>query len=44
MGGGFLDLYEITWVGLAQPKKLYLNCYEKGGINVIVEYPELYYT
>ena len=22
----------------------YLNCYEKGGINVIVEYPELYYT
>jgi hypothetical protein len=36
MGGGFLDLYEITWVGLAQPKKLYLNCYEKGDLMVPV--------
>jgi hypothetical protein len=34
MGGGFLDLYEVTWVGLKQPKKLYLNCYEKGDLMV----------
>jgi hypothetical protein len=34
MGGGFLDQYEITWVGLKQPKKLYLNCYEKGDLMV----------
>ena len=32
MGGGFLDAFEVTWVGLAQPKKLYLNCYEKGDL------------
>jgi hypothetical protein len=36
MGGGFLDQYEITWVGLKQPKKLYLNCYEKGDLLVPV--------
>ena len=36
MGGGFLDLYEIAWVGLAQQKKLYLNCYEKGDLMVPV--------
>ena len=34
MGGGFLDIYEITWVGQKQPVKLYLNTYEKGDIFV----------
>ena len=32
MGGGFLDQYEVTWVGLKQPKRLYLNCYERGDL------------
>ena len=32
MGGGFLDQYEVTWVGLKQPKILYLNCYERGDL------------
>ena len=36
MGGGFLDQYEVTWVGLKQPIKLYLNCYEKGDLMVPV--------
>ena len=36
MGGGFLDRYEVTWVGLKQPKKLYLNCYEKGDLMIPV--------
>ena len=30
MGGGFLAIYEVTWVGQKQPVKLYLNIYEKG--------------
>lgn len=30
LGGGFLDIYEITWVGQKRPIKLYLNIYEKG--------------
>jgi len=30
MGAGFLDVYEITWVGLPKPLKLYLNIYERG--------------
>jgi hypothetical protein len=30
MGGGFLDIYEVTWVGQKSPIKLYLNIYEKG--------------
>jgi hypothetical protein len=29
MGGGFLDIYEVTWVGQKSPIKLYLNIYEK---------------
>lgn len=36
MGGGFLDEYEVTWVGLKKPIKLYLNCYEKGDLMVPV--------
>ena len=38
MGGGFLDQYEVTWVGLKQPIKLYLNCYEKGNVMVPLEF------
>ncbi len=34
MGGGFLAIYEVTWVGLKQPVKLYLNSYEKGDLLV----------
>ena len=36
MGGGFLDQYEVTWLGLKKPIKLYLNCYEKGDLMVPV--------
>jgi len=36
MGGGFLDQYEVTWVGLKKPKKLYLNSYEKGDLMIPV--------
>jgi len=34
MGGGFLDIYEVTWVGQKSPIKLYLNIYEKGELMV----------
>ena len=34
MGGGFLDIYEVTWVGQKSPIKLYLNIYEKGELLV----------
>ena len=30
MGAGFLEVYEVTWEGLQQPIRLYLNIYEKG--------------
>jgi hypothetical protein len=30
MGAGFLDVYEIRWIGQSQPIILYLNSYEKG--------------
>ncbi len=36
MGAGFLDVYEITWVGNQSPIKLYLNSYEKGALLVPV--------
>ena len=36
IGAGFLDVYEITWVGLQRPIKLYLNIYEKGKLMVPV--------
>ncbi len=32
MGAGFLEVYEVTWEGLQQPIRLYLNIYEKGGL------------
>ena len=34
MGSGFLDIYEVTWVGQKSPIKLYLNMYEKGELLV----------
>ena len=36
MGAGFLDVYEITWVGSKSPIKLYMNIYEKGVLMVPV--------
>ncbi len=30
IGGGFLDVYEITYTGIKKPLKLYINLYEKG--------------
>ena len=50
--GNYLNQFKelcpnISFHNLDQWDKIsetYLNCYEKGGINVIVEYPELYYT
>jgi hypothetical protein len=30
MGAGMLDVYEVTWEGLAKPMLLYFNIYEKG--------------
>jgi len=32
MGAGVLDIYEITWEGLTQPKRIYINLYEKGQV------------
>ena len=32
MGAGVLDIYEVTWEGLAQPKLIYINLYEKGKV------------
>lgn len=32
MGAGLLDIYEVTWDGLAQPKLIYINLYERGKI------------
>ena len=36
MGAGFLDVYEIKWVGSKSPIKLYMNIYEKGVLMVPV--------
>ncbi|MFV8339213.1 2-dehydro-3-deoxyphosphooctonate aldolase [Flavobacterium sp. LB3P21] len=30
MGAGFLDVYELKWIGQKKPVLLYLNIYEKG--------------
>ncbi len=32
MGAGVLDIYEITWEGLTEPIRIYINLYEKGKI------------
>lgn len=31
-GAGILDIYEVTWDGLATPKRIYINMYEKGKV------------
>ena len=36
MGAGFLDVYELKWVGQKKPVLLYLNIYEKGILMVPV--------
>lgn len=32
MGAGLLDIYDVTWEGLAKPYRLYINLYERGTI------------
>lgn len=32
MGAGLLDIYEVTWEGLSEPKIIYINLYEKGKV------------
>lgn len=32
MGAGVLDIYEVTWEGLTEPKLIYINLYEKGKV------------
>lgn len=32
MGAGIIDIYEVTWPGLAAPKRIYINLYEKGAV------------
>jgi hypothetical protein len=32
MGAGLLDIYEVRWEGLAEPLRIHINLYEKGGI------------
>ena len=36
LGAGFLDVYELKWVGQKKPVILYLNIYEKGILMVPV--------
>jgi len=32
MGAGVLDIYNVTWEGLKEPKRIYINLYEKGKV------------
>jgi hypothetical protein len=32
MGAGILDIYEVKWEGLSEPKRIYINLYEKGAV------------
>lgn len=32
MGAGLLDVYEVSWAGLKEPKRIYINLYEKGAV------------
>ncbi|WP_159799355.1 2-dehydro-3-deoxyphosphooctonate aldolase [Flavobacterium sp. MK4S-17] len=32
MGAGILDIYEVKWEGLKEPKRIHINLYEKGEI------------
>lgn len=34
IGAGFLDVYQLQWVGCKKPVLLYFNIYEKGKLNV----------
>lgn len=36
MGAGYIDIYEVTWVGLRNPLRLYINMFEKGALLVPV--------
>ena len=36
MGAGYLDIYEVTWVGQKSPLRLYINMFEKGVLMVPV--------
>lgn len=36
MGAGFIDIYELSWVGQKKRVRLYINIYEKGAILVPV--------
>lgn len=33
-GAGLLDVYELSWLGLKKPIKIYINIYEKGFVMV----------
>jgi len=30
MGAGIIDIYEVKWEGLKEPKRIHINLYEKG--------------
>ncbi|OIQ20148.1 MAG: 2-dehydro-3-deoxyphosphooctonate aldolase [Flavobacterium sp. MedPE-SWcel] len=32
MGAGILDIYEINWEGLTEPKRIHINLYERGKV------------
>ncbi len=32
MGAGILDIYQVTWDGLTQPKLIHVNLYERGKV------------
>lgn len=32
MGAGLLDIYNVTWEGLKEPVRIYINLYEKGKV------------
>lgn len=32
MGAGIIDIYEVKWDGLKEPKRIYINLYEKGQV------------
>ncbi|MGO4905082.1 2-dehydro-3-deoxyphosphooctonate aldolase [Flavobacterium sp. W20_MBD1_R3] len=36
LGAGFLDVYELKWIGQKKPVLLYLNIYEKGVLMIPV--------
>jgi hypothetical protein len=36
MGAGFIDIYEITWIGQKKPVRLYIDIFERGALLVPV--------